>query len=127
VRFSDGSAPATDQTPPLAPHTSGQTDALPQSCLRDASPAAHVGQERTGEPRLRPVRDALVLAKRMIRAVRLAATDRRIPRPLRWLAGLALAPIPGPFDEALLLAVAVPLALFYREQLADAWTRSGKP
>jgi hypothetical protein len=73
------------------------------------------------------VRDALVLAKRIIRAVRLAATDSRIPRPLRWLAGLGLAPIPGPFDEALLLVVAVPLALFYREPLADAWARSGKP
>jgi hypothetical protein len=31
----------------------------------------------------------------------LAATDKRIPKPLRWLAALGLAPIPGPFDEAL--------------------------
>jgi hypothetical protein len=38
---------------------------------------------------------------------------------------LGLAPIPGPFDEALLLIVAVPLALFYRGPLADAWRRSG--
>ena len=58
---------------------------------------------------------------RTIRAVRIAATDKRIPRPLRWLAALGLAPIPGPFDEALLLIVAVPLALFYREPLAEAW------
>jgi hypothetical protein len=50
---------------------------------------------------------------RSIRVVRFAATDKRIPRPLRWLAALGLAPIPGPFDEALLLIVAVPLALFY--------------
>jgi hypothetical protein len=62
--------------------------------------------------------------KRMIRAVRIAATDERIPRPLRWLAALGLAPIPGPFDEALLLIVAVPLALFYREPLADAWRQA---
>jgi hypothetical protein len=51
--------------------------------------------------------------------------DERIPRPLRWLAALGLAPIPGPFDEALLLIVAVPLALFYREPLADAWAEAG--
>jgi hypothetical protein len=59
--------------------------------------------------------------KRTIRAVKIAATDKRIPRPLRWLAALGLAPIPGPFDEALLLIVGVPLALFYRKALADAW------
>jgi hypothetical protein len=70
------------------------------------------------------VRRALHLLKRTIRAVRLAATDKRIPTPLRWLAALGLAPIPGPFDEALLLIVAIPLALFYREPLADAWTRA---
>jgi hypothetical protein len=63
--------------------------------------------------------------KRTIRAVRLAAVDRRIPKPLRWLAALGLAPIPGPFDEVLLLLVAIPLVLFYREPLAEAWRRSG--
>ncbi len=64
------------------------------------------------------------ILKRTVRAVRIAATDKRIPRPLRWLAALGLAPVPGPFDEALLLIVSVPLALFYREPLADAWRRA---
>ena len=64
------------------------------------------------------------LVRRTLRAVRLAATDRRIPRPLRWLAALGLAPIPGPFDEALLVLVAIPLALFYRAPLGDAWRRA---
>jgi hypothetical protein len=63
---------------------------------------------------------------RTVRAVRIAATDKRIPRPLRWLAALGLAPIPGPLDEALLLIVAIPLGLFYRGPLADAWRRSGR-
>jgi hypothetical protein len=64
------------------------------------------------------------ILKRTVRAVRIAATDKRIPRPLRWLAAFGLAPVPGPFDEALLLIVSVPLALFYRESLADAWRRA---
>jgi hypothetical protein len=76
-------------------------------------------------PTLKGVRSALNFLKRTVRAVRLAATDKRIPKPLRWLAALGLAPIPGPFDEALLLIVAVPLALFYRRPLKEAWTRAG--
>jgi hypothetical protein len=67
----------------------------------------------------------LAFLKRLIRAVRYAATDSRIPRPLRWLAALGLLPVPGPFDEAVLLMAAIPLGLFYREPLADAWRRSG--
>ena len=63
---------------------------------------------------------------RSVRAVRLAATDERIPRPLRWLAALGLAPIPGPFDEFALLIVAVPLALLYRGPLKDAWARAAR-
>lgn len=61
---------------------------------------------------------------RTVRAVRIAAVDERIPRPLRWLAALGLLPIPGPFDELVLLLVAVPLALFYRRPLAEAWKRA---
>jgi hypothetical protein len=64
--------------------------------------------------------------KRTLRAVRIAATDTRIPGPLRWLAALGLAPIPGPLDEVLLLIVAIPLVLFYREPLLDAWRRAAE-
>lgn len=63
--------------------------------------------------------------KRTLRAVRFAATDERIPRPLRWLVALGLLPIPGPFDEAVLLIAAVPIAVFYRAPLAEAWSRAG--
>jgi hypothetical protein len=62
--------------------------------------------------------------KRVIRATRYAATDTRIPKPLRWLAAFGLLPVPGPFDEVVLLIAAVPLGLFYRQPLAQAWRRS---
>jgi hypothetical protein len=73
------------------------------------------------------VRGVIDFFTRTVRAVRIAATDGRIPRPLRWLAALGLAPIPGPFDEALLIIVAIPLALFYRGPLAEAWGCAGTP
>jgi hypothetical protein len=59
--------------------------------------------------------------------MRIAATDTRIPRTLRWIAALGLLPIPGPVDEALLLLVALPIALFYRSELREAWVRAGAP
>ena len=71
-------------------------------------------------------RTVLSIFKRLFRAVRYAATDKRIPRPLRWLVALGLLPVPGPFDEVVLLIAAVPLGLFYREPLAEAWRRSGE-
>jgi hypothetical protein len=71
------------------------------------------------------LRRSLAFFTRTIRAVRLIATDERIPRPLRWLAGLGLLPIPGPLDEVVLLIVAIPLALFYRGPLREAWTKAG--
>jgi hypothetical protein len=61
---------------------------------------------------------------RTLRAVKLLATDGRIPRPLRGLIALGVLPIPGPFDEALLLIAAAPLFLFYRPMLRDAWQRA---
>jgi hypothetical protein len=67
----------------------------------------------------------LTVVKRLIRAARYTATDARIPRPLRWFAALGLLPVPGPFDEIVLLMAAIPLALFYRAEIRDAWHRSG--
>jgi hypothetical protein len=58
---------------------------------------------------------------RLISAVRLIARDPRIPKPLRWLLALSLLPIPGPFDEAVLLLIAPLLAIFYRGQMKEAW------
>jgi hypothetical protein len=62
----------------------------------------------------------------MIRAVVLLARDDRIPRPVRWIAGLGLLPIPGPIDEIALLLVAPVLAGFYREPMRDAWRRAAR-
>ena len=59
--------------------------------------------------------------RRVFRATRLVLRDGRVPRPLRWLAGFALLPIPGPVDEAVLLLLAPLLWLFHREPLRDAW------
>jgi hypothetical protein len=64
--------------------------------------------------------------RRLLAAVRVAARDERIPRPLRWLAAVGVLPIPGPFDEAILVAVAIPLALFYRTQLREAWRAAAR-
>jgi hypothetical protein len=62
---------------------------------------------------------------RTLRATRLLARDGRIPKPLRWLAAIGLAPIPGPFDEAILLLIALPLFILYREPMLEAWRLAG--
>ena len=59
--------------------------------------------------------------KRTLRAVRLLARDGRLPRWLRGLAAIGLAPIPGPVDELVLLVVAAILWLGYRDRLRAAW------
>ena len=58
--------------------------------------------------------------KHVLRALKVLARDERIPKPLRWVAGIALLPIPGPFDEAVLLLVA-PVFLLYAEPMREAW------
>jgi hypothetical protein len=62
--------------------------------------------------------------RRVIATVRVLVRDERIPRWLRWVAGISLLPIPGPFDEAVLLLVALPLVVFYRAPLREAWQAS---
>jgi hypothetical protein len=57
--------------------------------------------------------------------VTILARDRRIPRPLRVAAAAGLLPIPGPFDEAVLLLVAIPLLVFYRQRMREAWQQAG--
>jgi hypothetical protein len=61
---------------------------------------------------------------RTAKAVRIVLRDGGIPRPLRWLAAFGLAPIPGPFDEIVLLLVALILLLFYRGRLREAWRQT---
>ena len=64
------------------------------------------------------------LIARTIRAASILSRDSRIPRPVRWLAALGLLPIPGPFDEAVLLALAPVLLLLYRGAMREAWRRA---
>ncbi len=63
--------------------------------------------------------------ERTTRAVKIVVGNGSIPRPLRWLAAFGLLPVPGPFDEAVLLFVAVILFVFYRDELREAWTQAG--
>jgi hypothetical protein len=60
---------------------------------------------------------------RTIRAMRVLAQDGRIPKPLRWLAGIGLLPIPGPVDEAVLVLVAPVFLALYRKPMREAWER----
>jgi hypothetical protein len=73
------------------------------------------------------VRARRVFVARTILAVKILARDGRIPRPLRAAAAVGLLPIPGPLDEAVLLAVGALLWLFYRERLGEAWQRAAGP
>jgi hypothetical protein len=61
---------------------------------------------------------------RCVRACKLIVRDGRIPRPLRWLAGVAALPIPGPVDEIVLLLIAPVLWTFYRDPMREAWAEA---
>jgi hypothetical protein len=62
--------------------------------------------------------------RRTVRAVRILVRDGQLPRWLRGLAVLGVAPVPGPFDELVLLIVAAILWIGYRERLRAAWRDS---
>lgn len=63
--------------------------------------------------------------RRLIVSVAILARDQRIPKPLRGAAAIGMLPLPGPLDELILLLVAIPLVLFYRRSVRDAWQRAG--
>jgi hypothetical protein len=65
-------------------------------------------------------------ARRVIRAVRILARDGRIPKPLRGLVAVGLLPVPGPFDEALLVLAGGILYCFYHDEMGEAWRRAGQ-
>lgn len=62
---------------------------------------------------------------RLVASVKILARDRRIPKPLRVAAAVGLMPLPGPFDEVILLLVAIPLLVLYRQRLRQAWQQTG--
>jgi hypothetical protein len=67
----------------------------------------------------------VALLRRTARAVRILVRDGRLPRWLRALAMLGVAPVPGPFDGLVLLIVAAILWVGYRERLHAAWRDAG--
>ncbi|HJQ74775.1 MAG TPA: hypothetical protein VJ814_07810 [Gaiellaceae bacterium] len=67
------------------------------------------------------MRSLVAFVQRTARAVRIVVAHGDIPRPIRWLAAVGLLPLPGPFDEAVLLLVALILFVFYRQELRQAW------
>jgi hypothetical protein len=64
--------------------------------------------------------------RRVVRVMKTVARDGRIPKPLRGLAAFGLLPIPGPFDELVLLLVAAILFVFYRAPLREGWRQSAE-
>lgn len=59
--------------------------------------------------------------RRILRAGKIVTTNKRIPKPIRWLTVIGLLPIPGPFDELVLVIAVALLAVFCRGPLREAW------
>jgi hypothetical protein len=68
---------------------------------------------------------ARAFVRRTVRAVKIVVRDGRIPWPIRWGGALGLLPVPGPFDEVVLVLVSGVLWIFYRDQLSEAWAAAG--
>lgn len=64
------------------------------------------------------------LIRKTIRAVGIVARDGQIPKPLRGAVAFGLLPVPGPFDEAVLLLVGAALWLFYPDRIRLAWRQA---
>jgi hypothetical protein len=67
------------------------------------------------------------VARRIIRAVTILASDGRIPAWLRGLVAFGALPIPGPIDEGALLVVGLLLWAFHRESLRHARNQARIP
>jgi hypothetical protein len=98
------------------------------TCDQHAFSSSVVKPAGTAIPVLRCgyTRAVRAFAGRAVRSVRIVIRDGRIPRPIRWGGALGLMPVPGPFDEIVLLLVGAVLWLFYRDQLREAWNLSGQ-
>lgn len=86
--------------------------------------ARRSSDERAASPTANRVIHPLHSLRRIARAVRLVLREGGLPRWLRALAAVGVAPIPGPFDEIVLLVVAAILWLGYRDRLRKAWRDS---
>ena len=65
---------------------------------------------------------------RVKRAASVIARDRRIPRWLSWpLVALAVAPIPGEFDELAAAVLLVAMWPRYGRHIREAWSASAVP
>src|SRR5579884_1939781 len=104
---------------------------LGPTCAEHRSPRASGFGNRPGRHNLCRIRTWIsrtgAFVAHTARAVRIVVGHGGIPRPIRWLAAVGLLPIPGPFDEAVLLVVALILFAFYRTELRKAWHESAAP
>jgi hypothetical protein len=66
----------------------------------------------------------VIRIKVLLRTLKGLVRDPRVPRPIRWLLIIGLLPVPGPFDEAVLLLALGLIAVFcrpvYRQIKAEA-------
>ena len=63
--------------------------------------------------------------RRILATAKTVARDPRVPRWTRGLLAVGLLPIPGPFDEAVLLVALVLLLVRHRPIVRDAWREAG--